>query len=74
MEPRHCREQFLAEYELFEEQKKLFEEEMRNKNLALAKREDDLLVKMKAETESLQTWADRLITMEQVYLYDNLAY
>ena len=66
LDPKDCREQFLQELEFFHKQRADFQEEMRKKNDDLARREEDLIQKMKRETESLQEYADRLLKMEQV--------
>ena len=66
MDPRECREQFLQELEIFNQQKKDFEEEMRLKHEALAKREMNLIDKNQKETARLREYAQRLETLEEV--------
>ena len=66
MDPKECREQFLQELEIFNQQKKDFEEDMRKKNEAFAKREMNLIEKNQQETARLQEYAQRLETLEEV--------
>ena len=65
MQARDCREKFLAEYEAFVEQKRVFQAEMQSKYDELSRKQNDFVSKMKRETENLQDYADRLLAMEQ---------
>ena len=69
LDPRDCREQFLAEYELFVEQRKTFEEEMRRKDAELSRREQNHNDKVRDETERLRVYADRLSSLEEASIF-----